>query len=630
LDVGPRRRWRFAVEWPSPLISELAVSNTNSQKTGSQIFMLILGLSSFKNDTAAALMRDGVIEAAIENAKLQPAATRGIPEAAIEFCLKQGSASWKDLDLIAVASNATAGWRRRSFSRPRFSPLAPIATTFQEGKEFSRFAWEWTGMRALRQRLGAGTRDARRNVILLDHHLCHASSAFYFSSFDRALILTLDGEGDGRAGMIATGNGTKIHVEKTISFTDSVGWIYSRITDLIGFIPSKDEHKTQWMSLEGEPLYKDVFLRMLRHPGSVLPSVNFHYFHRDLTGVFEPSNFFFEQLELPADKSQLTAEQKRNLAASLQVAVTEVVSDLLAFYQKKTGLTQICLGGGVFHNTLLVFALERKFGVGNIFVPPAPGNAGTALGAAAYVWHQQLNHSRTASLENEIRSVYWGPSYARTEVKDVLDNAKARYSVQNTGEKKLDSAVQLLRAGKIVGWFHGATEFGPRSLGHRSLLASPWAPYVTENLNDFVKHRESFRPFAVSVREEDCDRYFVGSPLCRLMNSLASVKPEADVLPRALQLAGGLVRLHIVERETDPVLWELLRCFGETEPAPILVNTSFNLPGEPPVIRPKDAVRTFFCSGIDAVFVDNFLLMKSSAAHILNAKPQSSDVQVSV
>jgi carbamoyltransferase len=595
--------------------------------------MLILGLSSFKNDTAAALLRDGVIEAAIENAKLRPAATRGVPEAAIEFCLKQGNASWNDLDLVAVASDPTPGWRRRSFSRPRFSPLAPIATTFQEGKEFSRFAWEWTGIRTLRQRLGAGARDARGKVILLDHHLCHASSAFYLSSFDRALILTLDGEGDGRAGMIATGDGAGIRAEKTISFTDSVGWIYSRITDLIGFVPSKDEHKTQWMSLEGEPVYKDIFLRMLRRPGTTLPGVNFHFFHRDLTGAFEPSQFFFDQLGLPADKSQLTPEQKRNLASSLQVAVTEVVSDLLAFYQKKTGITRICLGGGVFHNTLLVASLERKFGVGNIFVPPAPGNAGTALGAASWIWHQRLNHPRTLDPDvtrrlKDVRSVYWGPNYTRTEVKDVLDNAKARYSVQNTGEKKLDSAVQLLRAGKIVGWFHGATEFGPRSLGHRSLLASPWAPYVTENLNDFVKHRESFRPFAVSVREEDCDRYFDGSPLCRLMNSLASVKPGIDVLPPALQLPGGLVRLHIVEKEVDPQLWELLRRFGEAEPAPILVNTSFNLPGEPPVIRPKDAVRTFFCSGIDAVFVDNFLLIKSSAAHILNPKPQNSEAQV--
>jgi carbamoyltransferase len=596
--------------------------------------MLILGLSSFKNDTAAALLRDGTIEAAIENAKLQPAVTRGIPDAAIEFCLatakansnEKGSVALSDLDVIAVASKAAGGWRRRALSRPRLAPMAPIATTYQEGKELGRLAWEWTALRTLRQRAKSASK-----VVTLDHHSCHAASAFFLSPFEKALILTLDGEGDGTSGMVATGEGTKIRFRRSISFTDSIGWIYSRVTDLLGFIPSKDEHKTQWLSLEGEPVFKDVFLRMLRRPGNVLPGVNFRYFHREVTGVFELSRFFFEQIGIPGGKAELTPELKRNIAASLQAAVTEVIGDLLASFQKKTGMEKICLGGGVFHNTLLVASLERKFGVGNIFVPPAPGNAGCALGAAAWIWHQKMNNPREVTPEKEIRSVYWGPSYARTEIKEVLDNAKARYSLQNTGERKLDSAVQLLRAGKIVGWFHGATEFGPRALGHRSLFASPWAPYVTENLNDFVKHRESFRPFAVSVREEDCDKYFVGSPLCRLMNSLASVKPDADVLPRALQLPGGLVRLHVVEKEVDPVLWELLRRFGENEAAPILVNTSFNLPGEPPVIRPKDAIRTFFCSGIDAVFVDNFLLMKSSAAHILNVKAQAnSEVHVTV
>lgn len=585
--------------------------------------MLILGLSSFKNDTAAALMRDGAIEAAIENAKLQPALTRGIPDAAIQFCLGKGSVSWNNLDVVAVASNAARGWSRRAVSRPRLSPFAPIATTYQEGKELGRFAWEWTALRALRQRLS----DPRK-VVTLDHHACHAASAFFLSPFEKALILTLDGEGDGTSGMLAVGEGNKIRVEKKISFTNSVGWIYSRITDLLGFIPSKEEHKTQWLSLEGEPVYKDVFLRMLRRPGDVMPRVNFRYFRRDVTGVFEPSQVLFDQLGIPAGKSELTPELKRNLAASLQAAVTELISDLVSSFQKKTGIQQMSLGGGVFHNTLLVAALERKFGVGNIFVPPAPGNAGCALGAAVWIWYQQMDKPRAPAPQAEVRSVYWGPGYARTEIKEVLDNAKARYAVQNTGEKKLDSAVTLLRAGKIVGWFHGATEFGPRALGHRSLLASPWAAYVTENLNDFVKHRESFRPFAVSVREEDCARYFLGSPLCRLMNSLASVRADADVLPRALQLPGGLVRLHVVEKETDPLLWELLRRFGEHEPAPILVNTSFNLPGEPPVIRPKDAVRTFFCSGIDAVFVDNFLLTKSSSAHILNTRPGAAKPEV--
>jgi len=578
--------------------------------------MLILGVSSFKNDAAAALMRDGVIEAAVENAKLQPAITRGIPEAAIQFCLEKGNVTWNDLDAVAIASTPLRGWRRRTLSRPRLSLFAPVATAYQEGKELGRFAWEWTALRSLRQRI----RDPHK-LITLDHHSCHAASAFFLSPFDKALILTLDGEGDGTAGMLAVGEGNKIRIHKTVSFADSIGWIYSRITDLIGFLPSKEEHKTQWLSLEGEPVYKDVVLRVLRSAGDTWPRVDFRYFRRDLTGVFEPSQSLFKALGIPSKRSGLTPEIRRNLAASVQAAVTDVVRDLVKRFQKQTGMQQICLGGGVFHNTLLVAALEREFGVGNIFVPPAPGNAGCALGAAAWTWHQRLNKSRKPGADSEVRSVYWGPGYARTEVKDVLDNAKARYTVQNTGEKKLDSAVTLLRAGKIVGWFHGATEVGPRSLGHRSLLASPWAAYVTENLNDYVKHRESFRPFAVSVREEDCARYFVGSPLCRLMNSLATVRPDVDVLPRALQLPGGMVRLHIVEKEADPLLWELLRRFGEQEPAPILVNTSFNLPGEPPVIRPKDAVRTFFCSGIDAVFVDNFLLTKASSAHLLNGRP---------
>jgi carbamoyltransferase len=595
--------------------------------------MLILGLSSFKNDTAAALTRDGSIESAIENAKLQPAQTRGIPDAAIQFCLGKGNVAWNDLDVIAVASKPARGWSRRSLSRPRLSPLAPMATGYQEGKELGRFAWEWTTLRALRQRvIDTKKSDIKKNdikkIVTLDHHSCHAASAFFLSPFEKALVLTLDGEGDGTAGMIAVGEGSKIRTEKTIPFADSVGWIYSRVTDLLGFIPSKEEHKTQWFSLEGEPVYKDVFLRMLRRSSGVLPRVDFKYFHRDVTGVFEPSPYFFAHLGITGEQSEFTPEIKRNIAASLQAAVTEVISDLLASFQKKTGMQHICLGGGVFHNTLLVASLEKKFGVGNVFVPPAPGNAGTALGAAAWIWHQEMGKPRSA--QSEVRSVYWGPGYARTEIKEVLDNAKARYAVQNTGEKKLESAVTLLRAGKIVGWFHGATEFGPRALGHRSLFASPWAPYVVENLNDFVKHRESFRPFAVSVREEDCAKYFVGSPLCRLMNSLASVRTDIDVLPRALQLPGGLVRLHIVEKETDPLLWELLRRFGEQEPAPILVNTSFNLPGEPPVIRPKDAARTFFCSGIDAVFIDNFLLTKSSSVHILNARPGTVKSEVPV
>jgi len=574
--------------------------------------MLILGLSSlFKSDTAATLVRDGVVEAAIENYKLDPSSPRGIPEAAVQYCLSQAGLSWSDLDILAIASDPLLGWARRAFSSRRVSLLAPIATAYQQGKEIRRLGKEWTYVRLLRQRLSDPSK-----LLNVDHHSCHAASAFFLSPFDSALILTLDGEGDGLSGLLALGEGSDVRVKETISYSNSIGWLYSQITDLLGFVSSKEEHKTQWLSLEGESIYKEIFLKVLRPVGDLLPKLDLRYFRRDFTGGLVPSQRLFDRLSLPANQAEFTFEQKRNVASSIQAAVTEVVGDLIAVWLKKTGMKQICMGGGVIHNTLLVCALERKFGVGNIYIPPAPGNAGTALGAAAWVWHQQLGKRRN----REVRSTYWGPSFPRTEIKDVLDNVKARYSLHLTSEKVIDSAVQLLRAGKIVGWFRGGAEFGPRSLGNRSILASPWAPYVTENLNDFVKHRESFRPFAVAVREEDYARYFEGSPLCRLMNSLAVMRTDVDVLPQALLLHGGLVRLHVVERAVNPPLWELLGRFGENEPAPLLVNTSFNLPGEPPVVRPRDAVRAFFCSGTDAVFIDHFLLTKSGAAHVLNGR----------
>jgi carbamoyltransferase len=177
----------------------------------------------------------------------------------------------------------------------------------------------------------------------------------------------------------------------------------------------------------------------------------------------------------------------------------------------------------------------------------------------------------------------------------------------------LDAALQLLLSGKIVGWFQGAAEFGPRALGNRSVLGSPWAPYLRENLNDYIKHREWFRPFAVAIPEEDCDRYFVCSQLCESMNSLAQVRPEANVLPDGFVLPGNLVRLHVVNQRGNPLFWRLLKRFGEIAPAPMLVNTSFNLFGEPLVVKPRDAVRSYFCSGIDALVIDNFVLSKTPA-----------------
>jgi carbamoyltransferase len=284
--------------------------------------------------------------------------------------------------------------------------------------------------------------------------------------------------------------------------------------------------------------------------------------------------------------------------------VTSLVEDL----RGREGIQQVCFGGGLFQNVLLVACLEKNLGPNQVFVPPAPGNAGTALGAAYLAWHQVLQKPR---IESHLH-VYLGPKFGRQDVKDILDNTKSRYTVPNTEGRRLDAAVQLLQAGKIVGWFQGAAEFGPRALGNRSVLASPWAAYVRENLNDFIKHREWFRPFAISVPEEDCARYFEASQQCRFMNSLGRVRPGSECLPEGFLLPDNQVRLHVVEQRSNPLFWQLLKRFGEQAPAPMLLNTSFNLFGEPLVLTPRDAMRSYFGSGLDALIIDAFVLSKAA------------------
>jgi carbamoyltransferase len=574
--------------------------------------MRILGLSSFKHDTAAALLEDGVVKAAIENDKLTRSHNRGVPEQAIHSCFESLGIGWDDIDLVAVATQPLRSWSRKSLLRAKLSAVAPVASVYYGANEVGTLARELNELRVLRR-----DGHARHRMISLDHHLCHAASAFFPSPFERALILTMDEDGDGNSGMVAIGEGNRIRVLRTIPFPNSLAWVYSQITELIGFVPHLQEHKTQWLSLEGEALFKDVFLKMLRGRGRLLPQLDYSYFNRGLARQLSLSAKFYRSTGLPSDLSQLQEEQRRALASSVQAACTDVVVDLVEDLCRREGIQQVCFAGGLFQNVLLVASLERSLGRNQVFVPPAPGNAGTSFGAAALAWHHGLHKPRTQTVSH----VYLGPKFGRQEIKDILDNSKSRYAVSLTEERRVDATVQLLQAGKIVGWFQGAAEFGPRALGNRSVLASPWAPYVKENLNDFIKRREWFRPFAFSVPEEDCDRYFDASPQCRFMNSLGGVRPGSECLPEGFFLPNQQVRLHVVEQRSNPLFWRLLKRFGEQAPAPILLNTSFNLFGEPLVLTPRDAMRSYFGSGLDALIIDKFVLSKAMM-------PLSSDIQL--
>jgi carbamoyltransferase len=564
----------------------------------------ILGLSSFRHNGSAALLEDGNIVAAIEDAKLSRSNTRGLPEAAIKFCFAKAGITWHDLDAVAVAFRPVRAWARRSWAAVGASPFSAVSGMYYEANELGDLTRELGNLRLLRHKNGNST----RRFLTLEHQLCHAANAFYRSPFDRSLILTMDEDGDGRTGMVAIGEGTKIRVIDTVPFPHSLAWAYSQVTGLLGFVPRKEEHKTQWLSLDGEPEFKQVFVNMLRNPRSLMPHLNPNFLKHDVVGGFALSSKLLRDIGLSGDAMQLTEDQRRALASSVQQACTEIVVDLVRHYCNSQGVRQICLGGGLFQNVLLVSELEKCFGLGKVFVAEAPGNSGGSVGAASLVWHQVQRQPRREPVPGN----YWGPAFTRHEIKDVLDNYKSRYAVPNTSERKMESTLQLLQAGNIVGWFQGATEFGPRALGNRSLLASPWAPYVKENLNDYIKHREWFRPFAISVPAEDCSRYFEFSQLCCSMNSLGWVRPEAGVVPRNFVLPGNRIRLHVVERKSNPTFWNLLKRFGEQAPAPMLLNTSFNLAGEPLVARPQDAVRSYFSSGLDALVIENFVLSKAS------------------
>ncbi len=576
--------------------------------------MNILGLSGLAHDSAAALLSDSGIVAAMEEGKLVRRRTAaGIPREAIRYCLDRAGTGWSGVECVAVASRPLRAWVRQAWLRTRLTPFAPVPSGYYQTKALGELGRELNNGRLLHM-LGE---SPNLHVLHLEHHLCHAASAFYASAADRAVVLTLDEQGDGRAGSVALGEDMRLHTLLSIPFPHSPAWIFSQVTDLIGFEPHADEHKTQWLGLEGEPVFENLFLELLRSSAGKPPRLATRYFNKGLASRIAFSPKFYRAVgvdpavgkaaESGSLRPQIPEPLRRQLAASVQQACARVAAELAERYRKQTGAKSLCLAGGLFLNPVVVSYVEKNTGFDHVSVQPAAGNEGTALGAAWYVRHHMQGKPRQAPPTQ----LYWGPSYSSQEIKQVLDNCKARYRFHASEEQGLEETIQLLAAGKIVGWFQGAAEFGPRALGNRSLLASPWAPYVKENLNEYVKHREAFRPFAISVTSERAAEFFDYTPSARFMATLGNAKPEAARLLDGFLLPGGRVRLHVVERAANSALWRLLDRFGQFAPAPMLVNTSFNLFGEPLVVSPRDAVRSYFCSGIDALIIGSFSLAKT-------------------
>jgi len=519
--------------------------------------MVILGLGGLLGSAASAILKDGELLAAVEEAKLRRGVgPTGVPEASIAECLRLARVKPNQVDCVAIV-------------RP-----------FAKGPE-SEF------------HLALRSQFPHAEIVVVEHHLAHAASAFYASPFEEATVLTLDRAGDFCCGARWQAAGNQIHAEKEWYYPDSLGRMYGAVTELLGFEVDADEHKVQWLSTYGDGRYTGLFREIISDSARLDPS----FFSGNQAGGFTAK--FFERIGV-SEGAKIPAELAPHLARGLQSAVEEAVLQMAGSGEN------LCLAGGLFYNALLVDALERSGRWKKVFVQGAAGNAGTALGAVYHVWHQVQKHPRMVGPD----SMLLGPSYSSEEIKQVLENCKLRFRFLRSSEELVETAVHMLGEHKIIAWMHGRMEFGPRALGNRSILASPLDAYSTENLNVFIKHREPFRKFAASVPIEIAHEYFEVGPNARHLATMGRVRPAHRKTFQSAILGDNLVRVHTVTLADNALYHRLLHEAGRVTGLPVLYNTSFNLFGDPLVSTPRDAVRSFYSSGIDALFAGNFLLEK--------------------
>src|SRR5882724_6294440 len=576
--------------------------------------MNILGISGQERDAAAALVQDGRVVAAIEEEKLARIRhvgmnyAGGLPFRAIEFCLERGGIGFDKIDYVAYYLEPHKRFHREiAFNSSRAINAAEQGSI----EEFPPYFVE--SLNDLKQRLRTSRLvesqlSAGGRFVEVPHQLSHGASAFFASGFARAAVISVDNKGDMTSAALMTGEGERLRVHAEAQFPNSIGMVYGSVTAALGFDAGGDWHKTMWLAPTGEPEFAELFKDLLCVDDNGLPVVNLDYFDPPLRGTPALSDRFFERAGLqPRGKEEPISEKHRNLAASVQARVEDVLCEIAIRHRERTGEENLCMAGGVALNSLAASAVERRAGFARLFVQPAAGNAGCSIGAALYVWHQVLGNRERVY---QMRHAFLGPQFNDEAIKGVLDNCKIPYEYSLTEDKLIAEVARQLAQGKIIGWFRGAMEFGPRSLGARSILASPTSEVMRDNLNAFIKHREEFRPFCAAVPEERTEEFFEASALNEFLQGVSQIKESKRRLIPAAVFGNGLVRVHSVSRKTNPSFWKLLSKFGESSGVPVLLNTSFNLFGEPVVSTPREAVRGFYCSGIDCLAIGNFLIKK--------------------
>ena len=591
--------------------------------------MDILGISCFFHDASAVLLRDGeVIAAAEEERFTRKKHDYSFPSHAIQFCLDRGGIRAEELEYVAFFEKPFIKFERLLFSLLQTFPRS--WHVFQD----SMMSWLTDKLwvkNLIQSKLGVPP----TKILFSEHHLSHAASAFFCSPFDEAAILTVDGVGEWATATYGTGKGNNITLIDEIRFPHSLGLLYSAFTAFLGFEVNEGEYKVMGMAPFGKPRYLDNVYKLIDvdKDGSFQLDMDYFCFHHSTDRTYndkflrlfgparDPRSHFFTSGsgfpsyfgEKPSNYALLAKENEHyaDIAASIQVATEEILLKMANHLHQKTGLKKLCMAGGVALNSVANGRILRETPFEEIYVQPSAGDGGGAMGAALWAYHMVLGKPRKFVLEH----AYWGHEYSPASIEAFLRGENIRYRTIEDDERLLDQVVEQLAAGKVVGWFQGRFEWGPRALGNRSILADPRRADMKDIVNTKIKFREPFRPFAPSVLEEKTDEFFVlDQPArhypARFMLYVVDVKDkQRDVIP-AITHVDGTGRLQTVSKKTNPRYYSLIERFGDATGVPLVLNTSFNLKGEPIVNTPEEAFSTFSRCGMDTLVLDHCIIEK--------------------
>ena len=593
--------------------------------------MRILGLSAYYHDSAAALIEDGrIIAAAQEERFTRKKHDPAFPTQAIAYCLEEAGCTLAEIDHVAFYDKPFTKFERLLETYLAFAPKG--FTSFRKSMPV------WLREKLFQKDLLLNELKAfdpafpASKLLFGEHHYSHAASAYYPSPFDEAVVLTMDGVGEWATSSVAIGKGARLEMVKELHFPHSLGLLYSAFTYYLGFKVNSGEYKVMGLAPYGEPKYVDL---ILKHLIDVKPDGSYRLDQRYFdycTGLTMTNARFDALMGAPARKAdEMLTQRHMDIAASLQAVTEHVVLTMTRALAAEYGIPNLCLAGGVALNCVANGKILKDGAFKNVWIQPAAGDAGGALGGALAAYHQHLGKPRPTAEGpgDRMRGSYLGPVFAQTDIEARLAKAGAIFTVLSD-DALIDRAAQMLADEKALGWVQGRMEFGPRALGGRSILGDPRSPRMQSTLNLKVKYRESFRPFAPSVLRDDVAQWFdldADSPYMLLVAPVVEARrvpmtPEQEALfgieklnvPRsdipAVTHVDYSARVQTVHADTNPRYHALISRFKDLTGCPVLVNTSFNVRGEPIVCSPEDAFRCFMGCEIDALVVGNCLLLK--------------------